>query len=95
MGRLKGGPLDGEVILAPVETHRRNLPARFVGVLAPVLYEDAETFEWCPITYLWPSAQPIPPRPGDVWVYVPARRASVGQLPSSAHHRSTDPRRRL
>jgi hypothetical protein len=72
--RLEGGPLDGEVILAPVEAHRRNLPADLIGVLAPVLDEAAETLEWKPVTYVFPSRQPIPPRPGDVWVYVPAQR---------------------
>src|SRR4051812_37147332 len=44
LARLEGGPLDGELILAPLEEHRRNLPARYIGVLAPVLHEDEETF---------------------------------------------------
>jgi hypothetical protein len=32
--RLDGGPMDGELILAPVEAHRFNLPATLIGVLA-------------------------------------------------------------
>ena len=67
--RLEGGPMDGEVILAPVEAHRANLPAKMIGVPAPVLDEAAETIAWEPVSYVWPSAQRIPPKPGELWVY--------------------------
>jgi hypothetical protein len=47
--RHEGGPLDGEVVLAPVEPHGRRLPALHIGVLAPLLDERAETIEWSPV----------------------------------------------
>lgn len=72
--RLEGGPLNGEIVLAPVEAHRRNLPAPLIGVLAPVLDEADETIAWEPVSYLWAPVQPIPPKSGEVWVYVAAPR---------------------
>jgi hypothetical protein len=68
---LEGGPLDGEIILVPVEAHRFNLPATLIGVLAPVLDEDAETLAWEPVSYLCSSRQGNRPN-RDVWVYVSA-----------------------
>jgi hypothetical protein len=68
--RLEGGPLNGEIVLAPIEAHRRDLPAPLIGVLAPVLDEAAETIAWERVNYVCTSAQPIPPKSGDVWVYV-------------------------
>jgi hypothetical protein len=64
----------GEVILAPLEVHRFNLPATLIGVLAPVLDEHAEMMAWEPVSYLCSSRQ-APPRDRDVWVYVVARPA--------------------
>jgi hypothetical protein len=76
--RLEGGPLNGEIVLAPIEAHRRNLPAPLIGVLAPVLDEAAETIAWEPVSYVCTSAQPIPPKQGEVWVYVAASRRPEG-----------------
>jgi|tagenome__1003787_1003787.scaffolds.fasta_scaffold20646809_3 hypothetical protein len=71
--RLEDGPLGGEIILAPTEAHRRNLPASMIGVLAPVLDEVAETIEWSPVTYLCPPQ--YPPKQDELWRYVSVRDA--------------------
>jgi hypothetical protein len=70
--RLQGGPVDGEVILAPVEPDRADLPMKMIRILALVLDETAETFTWERVRYVWPPSQRIPPEPGEPWLYVAA-----------------------
>jgi hypothetical protein len=71
--RLQGGPVDGQMILAPVEPHRSDLPTTMIGVLALVLDEAAETFTWERVRYVWRTSQRVP-RPGEPWVYVAEQR---------------------
>ena len=70
--RLEGGPMDGEVILAPVEPNRSGLPAAMIRVLALVLDEAAETFTWERVRYVRPASQALPAQPGEPWPYVAA-----------------------
>jgi hypothetical protein len=68
--RLEGGPMDGEVVLAPVEPHRSGLPRTMIRVLTLVLDEAAETFTWERVRYVWRTPQRVPREPGEPWVYV-------------------------
>ena len=70
--RLEGGPVDGQVILAPVEPQGSHVPAKMIRILALVLDEAAETFTWERVRYTWPASQRIPPKSGEPWVYVAA-----------------------
>jgi hypothetical protein len=77
--RLERGPLNGELILAPLEPERLSLPARVIAVLAPALDEAAETLAWEPTTYMFLSVTPTRARSGaKVWTYT-----WVGDRPSA------------
>ncbi len=66
--QLDGGPLAGDVILAPLRP-RYGLPEWRIGVPVPRLDEAAETLSWDTAVYLLPSAQPFPPPRDRMWHY--------------------------
>jgi hypothetical protein len=70
LARLRGGPLDGELVQTP-EDHSR-MPASVIGLPVPVLDEQTETFWWDTANYF---ATPLPHRwhQGDAWPYAYAR----------------------
>jgi hypothetical protein len=66
--QLHGGPLDGEIVQAPVRERRRE-PARVIGLPVPVLDEQAETFSWNTANYLTSPRQNARRREGEPWHY--------------------------
>src|SRR3954447_962106 len=68
--RLRGGPLDGQLVQAPVD--HTKLPAQVMGLPAPVLDEQTETFWWDTANYFRMSLR-LGWHPGDLWDYAYAR----------------------
>jgi hypothetical protein len=70
LARLRGGPLDGDVVKTPVDHSR--MPAAVIGLPVPVLDEQAEMFWWDTANFF---STPLPTRwhPGDAWPYSYAR----------------------
>ena len=70
LAELHGGPLDGQVVQAPVRADGQ--PERVIGVPVPVLDERRELFWWDTGNYFFlPGANP--PKPGRHWWYAYAR----------------------
>ena len=70
LARLHGGPLDGDLVQAPLNQWR--MPADVIGVPVPVLDEQTEMFWWDTANYCSGS---LPPRwrPGDAWPFTYVR----------------------
>jgi hypothetical protein len=69
LAQLHGGPLDGQIVQAPIEDGR---PVAVIGVPVPVLDETTERFWWDTGNYfMLPAANP--PQPGHHWYYAYAR----------------------
>src|SRR3954470_4171083 len=64
LARLHGGPLDGQLVHAPID--RGRLPAHVVGLPVPALDEQDETFWWDTANYFCMSLR-AGWRTGDPW----------------------------
>ena len=71
LAQLHGGPLDGEVVQAPLKPDSR-WPADVIGVPVPHLDEATERFWWDTGNYFLLSAA-SPPKRGEHWWYAFAR----------------------
>ncbi len=70
LAELRGGPLDGQVVQAPVRSDGRPEPV--IGVPLQVLDERRELFWWDTGNYfMLPAANP--PKRGEHWYYAYAR----------------------
>ena len=70
LAQLHGGPLQGQIVQAPVRDDGR--PVDVIGVPVPVLDEATETFSWDTGNYFYlPAANP--PKPGHYWYYAYTR----------------------
>ena len=68
--RLRGGPLDGQLVQAPLDPSK--LPASVIGLPVPVLDEQTELFWWHTADYFRLSTR-TGWRPGDPWDFAYAR----------------------
>jgi hypothetical protein len=68
--RLHGGPLDRQLVHAPID--HTKLPAHVMSLPVPVLDEQTETFGWDTANYVRMSLR-SGWRPGDPWDFANAR----------------------
>src|SRR4051812_18957096 len=70
LARLRGGPLDGDLVQTPVD--HSLMPAKVIGLPVPVLDEQTETFWGGTATYF---STPLHTRwdPAEGWPYAYAR----------------------
>ena len=82
--RLHGGPLDGDVIQAPIREGRRE-PERVIGLPVPVLDEATEMFWWDTANYFTSPGQNARRRDGEPWHYTYTRTLPGYPAFSRAH----------
>ena len=66
LAKLHGGPLDGDVVQAPMRSDH-PVPERVIGLPVPVLDERTETMWWDTANYFFSPGANVDHRPGRLW----------------------------